>query len=81
MVRFCVVANATPSLNHWKPYGLCPPDTVNAIEPVAAPKQSALVPTNVVETEEGEPTTKLDKTALHPLASVTVTSYVPGAAL
>src|SRR5690606_9335916 len=63
---------------HAKSYGSVPPATVISIEPIAA-IQVVLTMTGVTVIVTSSTPTSTLVVASHPLASVTVTLYVPGA--
>src|SRR5436853_129707 len=71
----CVVA----PLLHKYVYGDVPPLTVKLIEPVDAPLQSTLTCVWLNEIAVGSVIVMLLSVAVQPLASVTVTLYVPAA--
>src|SRR5678810_973429 len=77
LVRSCVVA----PLLHTYVNGAVPPMTVRSIDPVEVPLQFALTCVSVNTMAAGSVIGILFNACVHPLASVTVTLYVPAGIL
>ncbi len=62
-------------------YAVVPPDTERLVAPVELPKQSTLVPEMLAASAAAGCVITTEAVVEHPLASVTVTEYVPEAKL